>query len=132
MLGASYATTDAAGAGDTVQFRLVSAALDACVLRLRLASRVLVMPCARLEGGYHFADIHPGGAGTAGTARVALGGIAWLRVRIVGDIFATTEALADVPLTRGRFFEGDTRSPAVYTSPLVSGSFIFGAGTVFP
>ena len=131
LLGVLYASTDAAGSGDTVAFRLVSATLDLCVWHPPLGPRVTLMPCAHVEGSYHFADVVPGTQGAAGAGEVALGLAAWLRVRITGRLFASAMVAGEVPLTPATFTEQHAGG-SLFVTPPVSVSTNVGVGVSFP
>jgi hypothetical protein len=131
VVGVSYSSVDVAGAGDTVAFRLASAFVDGCAARAPFGPRVVLMPCARLEGGYHFAEVVPGAFGTAGHPWFAGGLVAWLRVPIAAGFFGSLAIGAEVPFTPADFKEQGAKS-SLFTSPPVTGSINLGGGVSFP
>jgi hypothetical protein len=131
VLGVSYTSVHASGAGDTVAFRLVNARLDGCAWRAPLGRRITLMPCARLDVGYHFAEVVPNGLGAAGAALVRLGLAAWLRVDLIGPFFATVTAAGEASVTPADYRE-QYAATTLYTSPPVTGTVDFGAGVSFP
>jgi hypothetical protein len=131
MLRASvdYGVGTASQGNVRMVLRLVMASLEACPLRVGKGI-IQLSPCLRVEGGRQSGEVSPGGTGVVYGAWLAPGALARLTARVAGNVFVEGAAGVVVPLTRNRFFAGNS-ADYVYVSPTVAGRGDFSVGISF-